>query len=148
MAVVNSYQNARCHICKDRKLSSHRRENLVSRWRKLVNGRLGTTQPNTQTCKFWGFHRIAAQDHVLLGYDAVSLGNQFLTFRKHYAPLKRVEPFTWWCGVIPEERRSRAHVCLNLWRVATNILNKQSRTADKGWSSSLGVGQGANNSSP
>ena len=26
-----------------------------------------------------------------------------------------------------------------------NILNKQSRTADKGWSSSLGVGRGANN---
>ena len=34
-----------------------------------------------------------------------------------------------------------------IWRVAANILNKQSRTADKGWSSSLEVGQGANNSS-
>jgi len=33
-------------------------------------------------------------------------------------------------------------------RIAANILNKQSRTADKGWSSSLGVGRGANNSSP
>jgi hypothetical protein len=32
-----------------------------------------------------------------------------------------------------------------VWRVATYILNKQSRTADKGWSSSLGVGRGANN---
>jgi hypothetical protein len=29
-----------------------------------------------------------------------------------------------------------------------NILNKQSRTADKGWSSSLGVGHGADNPSP
>jgi hypothetical protein len=28
------------------------------------------------------------------------------------------------------------------WRVAANILKKQSRTTDKGWSSSLGVGQG------
>jgi hypothetical protein len=37
---------------------------------------------------------------------------------------------------------------LQLWRVAANILNKQSRTADKGWSSSLGVGRGANNYSP
>jgi hypothetical protein len=37
---------------------------------------------------------------------------------------------------------------LQIWRVAANILNKQSRTADKGWSSSLGVGCGANNSSP
>ena len=28
-----------------------------------------------------------------------------------------------------------------MWRVEANILNKQSRTADKGWSSSLGVGR-------
>jgi hypothetical protein len=35
---------------------------------------------------------------------------------------------------------------LQLWREAANILNKQSRTADKGWSSSLGVERGANNS--
>jgi len=32
-------------------------------------------------------------------------------------------------------------------RVAANILNKQSWTADKGWSSSLGFGRGANNPS-
>jgi hypothetical protein len=37
---------------------------------------------------------------------------------------------------------------LNFWRAAANVLNKQSRTADKGWSSSLRVGRGANNSSP
>jgi len=36
---------------------------------------------------------------------------------------------------------------LPIWRVTANILNKQSRTADKGWSSILGVGSGANNSS-
>ena len=35
-----------------------------------------------------------------------------------------------------------------IWRVAVNKLNKQSRTADKGWSSSFVVGRGANNSSP
>jgi hypothetical protein len=42
---------------------------------------------------------------------------------------------------------------LQIWRVAANILNKQSRnilkkqsrTAERGWSSSLGVGRGANN---
>jgi len=33
-----------------------------------------------------------------------------------------------------------------VWRVATNILKKQSWTVDKGWSISLGVGQGVNNS--
>jgi hypothetical protein len=37
---------------------------------------------------------------------------------------------------------------LQIWRVAANILNKQSRTADSGWSSSLGVWRGANNPSP
>jgi hypothetical protein len=35
---------------------------------------------------------------------------------------------------------------LQIWRVAANILNKQSRTADKGWPSSLGVGRGVNSS--
>ena len=33
-------------------------------------------------------------------------------------------------------------------RVSENILNKQSQTADKGLSSSFGVGRGANNFSP
>jgi len=33
-----------------------------------------------------------------------------------------------------------------IWKAAVNILNKQSQTADKGWSSSLGVGRGAKNS--
>jgi hypothetical protein len=37
---------------------------------------------------------------------------------------------------------------LQTWRVAANILNKQTRTADNVWSSSLGVRRGANNSSP
>jgi hypothetical protein len=32
-----------------------------------------------------------------------------------------------------------------IWKVAANILNIQSRTADTGWFSSLGVGRGANN---
>jgi hypothetical protein len=35
-----------------------------------------------------------------------------------------------------------------IWTVAANKLKKQSQTADKGWSSSLGVGRGANNASP
>jgi len=30
-----------------------------------------------------------------------------------------------------------------IWRVTANILNKQSRTADKEWSSSLGEGWGS-----
>jgi hypothetical protein len=37
---------------------------------------------------------------------------------------------------------------LQIWRAAANILNKQSRTADKGWPSSLVFGRGANNSPP
>jgi len=35
-----------------------------------------------------------------------------------------------------------------IWRVSANTLNKQSRTADEGWSSSFGVGREANNPSP
>jgi len=36
---------------------------------------------------------------------------------------------------------------LEIWRVAADILNGQSRTADKGWYSSLMVEGSANNSS-
>jgi len=35
-----------------------------------------------------------------------------------------------------------------IWRVAAKILNKQSRAANKGWSFSLEVGRGVENSSP
>jgi hypothetical protein len=35
---------------------------------------------------------------------------------------------------------------LQLWPVAENILNKQSQTADKRWSSTFGVRRGDNNS--
>jgi hypothetical protein len=34
---------------------------------------------------------------------------------------------------------------LQVWRVAANVLNRQLRTAEKGWPSSLGVWHGANN---
>jgi len=37
--------------------------------------------------------------------------------------------------------RLRMEERLPVWRVAANILNKQSRTADKGWSSNLGLGE-------
>jgi hypothetical protein len=36
---------------------------------------------------------------------------------------------------------------LQIWKLAANSLNKQPWTADRGWSSSLGVGQGGSNSS-
>jgi hypothetical protein len=35
---------------------------------------------------------------------------------------------------------------LQIWRVAANIVNKQLKTAIRGWSSSLGVRKEANNS--
>jgi hypothetical protein len=37
---------------------------------------------------------------------------------------------------------------LQMWRVATNIMNKQSWTTNKGWSSSLGAWCGTDDSSP
>jgi len=33
---------------------------------------------------------------------------------------------------------------LQIWKIAANVINKQSRTANKEWSPSLGVGHGAN----
>jgi hypothetical protein len=35
-----------------------------------------------------------------------------------------------------------------IWKVAASITNNRPRTADKAWSSSLGVERGANNCSP
>jgi hypothetical protein len=35
-----------------------------------------------------------------------------------------------------------------IWRAAANMLNKQTRAANKGWSSSLGAWGGSNNPSP
>jgi hypothetical protein len=37
---------------------------------------------------------------------------------------------------------------LQIWRVAANTLNKQSRTSGKGCFSNLGLGQGVNNPFP
>jgi len=37
---------------------------------------------------------------------------------------------------------------LQIWKEPANVLNKQSRMTDKGWSSCLGVGRWANNCSP
>jgi hypothetical protein len=37
---------------------------------------------------------------------------------------------------------------MQIWRVAVNILNKQSRTAERGWSSSLWLGTGADSPPP
>jgi hypothetical protein len=44
--------------------------------------------------------------------------------------------------------RLRMEERLPVLRVAAVILNKQSRRAETGWSSKLGVGRGASNSSP
>jgi hypothetical protein len=41
----------------------------------------------------------------------------------------------------------RGH-CLQIWRVAANIFNKQSRTAYSGWSSSLGFERWTSNPHP
>ncbi|PNF28001.1 hypothetical protein B7P43_G13856 [Cryptotermes secundus] len=51
------------------------------------------------------------------------------------------------CGLLPSGFPTNILYAF-LWREAANILNKQSRTADKGWTSSSVVGREANNSSP
>jgi hypothetical protein len=59
-------------------------------------------------------------------------------------------PWNKWVPVLTARRvlRLRMEERHPTRRVAVNILNKQSRTDDTGWSSSLGVGRGATKSSP
>jgi hypothetical protein len=63
--------------------------------------------------------------HGLLGFDA-------MWFCGHVNAVPRHN------GMAPPEVADGGDD-LQMWRVAVNILNKQLRTADKGWSSSLGV---------
>jgi hypothetical protein len=49
---------------------------------------------------------------------------------------------------VPNLKSMTAFIIIIIIIIAANMLNKQSRTADKGWPSSLGAGRGAINSSP
>jgi len=70
--------------------------------------------------------------------------NQFLfSFESEWDRDKWVPVTTAWC-VLRLQIEERPPI----WREAANILNKQLRTTDMGWSFSLGVGRGAKNSSP
>jgi hypothetical protein len=55
------------------------------------------------------------------------------------------------CGSLSQQHGASAiygyRKAPQIWRVTANILHKQSRTADKGWSYSLGTGRGAKYSS-
>ncbi|KAJ4443652.1 hypothetical protein ANN_05327 [Periplaneta americana] len=61
-------------------------------------------------------------------------------FPGYFYPYKNSEGYLSPVMAIHFERPRRDG--LQIWRVAANILNKQSWTADKGWSSSLGLGEG------
>ena len=58
-----------------------------------------------------------------------------------YTYKKKWVPVTTACRVLRLRMEKRPPI----WRLAANILNKQSRTADKGWSSSLEIGRGTTN---
>ena len=65
---------------------------------------------------------------IIKSLELIGINNKVISFTKNV-------------GLRIEERPP-------LWRVAVNKLNKQPRKTDEGWSSSLGVGRGANNPSP
>jgi hypothetical protein len=74
---------------------------------------------------------------VLLGLFSSGTLSSILNW---YTSVKWVPVTTAWRVV-----RLRMEKRPPIWRVAANKLNKQSRTADEWWSSSLVVGRGANN---
>ena len=80
--------------------------------------------------------------HGKISYITEDAGAYFIYYRLTWGD-KWVPVTTAWRVL-----RLRMEELPHIWRVAANILNKHSRTSYKGWSSSLGVGQGANNSSP
>jgi hypothetical protein len=51
-------------------------------------------------------------------------------------------------GYVTQETMFGGGDGLKIWRVAENILNEQSQTADRGWSFGLALGLGANNPAP
>jgi hypothetical protein len=72
--------------------------------------------------------------HVL-----VSHSSQFISFNVIKLNLIRVKWFHRHDGMVRSRVGCRGDG-LQIWRVAGNILNKQSRIADSGWSSNLAVG--------
>jgi hypothetical protein len=112
----------------------------------------------TYACPAWKF---AADTHL---FKVQRLQNEALritaTFTK-YTPVRELHmgfqvPYIFYCRTklchvrwVPcHYGMARPQVedggdALQVRRVAANILNKQLRAADKGWSSSLGIGRGA-----
>jgi len=95
----------------------------------------------------YGRHRIFEQRQIYSKlHDTVQLVNSYFGLP--------VLMFTFWIFMCVVNTtawrvlRLRMEERPPIWRVATNKLNKQSRTADEAWSSSLGVGRDANNTSP
>jgi hypothetical protein len=114
----------------------------VESWgkRKVKNGK--------NWCK-WGKHKIfifSIKELILL-YSRM----KNVSFEKNI--LLRfwfwVEVFAAWAVFAVSPRQVAFLVedgeCLHMWRVFVNIFNKQSRTADKGWSCRLGLREGLKN---
>lgn len=61
----------------------------------------------------WVLHSGVLEDSVLLGYGTVSLGNQFMTFRKYCVPSKHQELFTNWCSIMSQKKRILNALCIH-----------------------------------
>jgi hypothetical protein len=121
-------------------------------WRRspryLLDRRVGGNDEDKCPCPCWEWN---------LGYPVSSLVTILTELAWVLPPsitlyIYMVDNVLCWMGSL-SPRHGASSGCgwrkvLRLRRVAANVLNKQSRTADKGWSSSLGVGRGANNPSP
>ena len=102
---------------------------------------LNTRMMDPRSClHVLGLHRVRGGKRFSYSFSASRDTLQQINQKNGRLPVK--------CGSLsPRHRASSGCGWRNgllTWRVAANILNKQSRAADKGWSFSLGVGRRAN----
>jgi hypothetical protein len=118
-----------------------------------VQGRttVGSTERCEMACRYFTRHDLARSERA-----AVKSRTQLSHFQ--LAPKKNIAPLYFLVGTMfkwvhchhgmARHRFADRGDGLLIWGIAENILNKQSRTSDSGWSSSLGVRRGANHPPP
>ncbi|KAJ4449380.1 hypothetical protein ANN_00779, partial [Periplaneta americana] len=149
-----------------RKIFWAKRVEVKGEWRKLHNAKLHALYSSPDITRNIKSRRLRWAGHVARMGESINAYRVLVGRPEGKRPLGRPRR-RWEDNIIMDLREVGYDVCivgpyhngmarpqvadrgdgLQIWRVAVNILNKQSRTADEGWSSNLGVGRRANNPS-